>query len=853
MPTLAAPAAVLAAFFLFLVPGLAIFSVLRREDREALAPDEALFLCIATSVALTAWLGLFLAELGAFSVVRSAAILAVLSVAVLVLGRSGGWPLRRPSRWRELLPAAVVLTAALALQARPSEYIVGGRDPGAYMAAAAMIGRTHGIVYTDKGLLSIPPEDRTLFYADGGGAFRGRLMGFNLESLETGRVYPEFFHLFPVFAAYLFEAAGPKGALATPPLLGVLGTLGAFFVFRRLFGPAPALLGGLLLAVNVVQVWFSSYPASEGMSQFLVFFGLLAFLHWEARAGAGMGRLAGLAFGLSLLVRIDSVLIVAPLALYAVIRLARRDLSWRQLVPMGSVLGLLAAHAVVHACVFTRKYLVDVTTRPYWHHPPAFWAAVAAAGVAAALVAPRLGPPVARWLEARDAFLRGVTTVVLAVVALYAYFVRPRLSMLAGADGYDPTRALESPGLLLTLGFQHLASHDAEALVRLGWFVTPLGLVLAFLGLFGMLRDWRKQYLLPVLALLTFSLFYLYKIRVYNDYYFALRRYVPVTIPLAMGCAAWALARLARGGRTSRAVAGAAAVALVGWLGWGTSRLYTRDGWRVTRHVDWKNAVRFVADVARRFGPDDVVIFEPPRSIHLLSLPLWADYGVNVMELARANPQPERLSHLIEAWRKRYRNIYFVHTYRTNLCGVFLQRVEDYAFGSTEFERSYVEPPRGPEFRSLHFTVSRVLAPEDLQVPPLPEVDIGGSDDFQVSGFFDKEGGEGLTYRWSGTCGTVYVPGATAGAVVTLRAGIGKRPTPAPLTLSLSGRTLGTASVPAEWTELRFTLPSPLPPGPPLLRLDVPAFRPSNVWKGDPDTRELGVMLDWVRLDPGRR
>src|SRR5262249_44900363 len=158
-------------------------------------------------------------------------------------------------------------------------------------------------------------------------------------SPRTGRVFPQFFHLFPVFGAYLFQAMGVKGALGTPPVFGVLATLGVFFVLRRLLGGAPALLGTLLLALNVVQVWFARYPMSEGMSQFLIFLGLLALLHWEERGGTAFGALAGAAFGISLLVRIDSVLIAAPIALYFAIRRAQRDLPLRQalavLLPFG--------------------------------------------------------------------------------------------------------------------------------------------------------------------------------------------------------------------------------------------------------------------------------------------------------------------------------------------------------------------------------------------------------------------------------------------------------------------------------------------------------------------------------------
>src|SRR4029453_13577816 len=98
-----------------------------------------------------------------------------------------------------------------------------------------------------------------------------RFMGFDLERPETGRVVPEFFHLFPAFGAYLFEAMGVRGALATPCVFGVLGTLAVFFAWRRVFGMPVALLAALLLCANVVQVWFARYPVAEPMSQFLIF------------------------------------------------------------------------------------------------------------------------------------------------------------------------------------------------------------------------------------------------------------------------------------------------------------------------------------------------------------------------------------------------------------------------------------------------------------------------------------------------------------------------------------------------------------------------------------------------------
>jgi hypothetical protein len=222
---------------------------------------------------------------------------------------------------------------------------------------------------------------------------------------------------------------------------------------------------------------------------------------------------------------------------------------------------------------------------------------------------------------------------------------------------------------------------------------------------------------------------------------------------------------------------------------------------------------------------------------------------VNALELARFNPDPERLRHLVSAWRGRWRNVYFVHTYRTDLCGLFLERVETKDFGTFEWY-AYDRKPGAPEFRSLHFTVSRVVPPEELQVPALDEVDIGGSDDVQVSGFFDKEGGGDRTFRWTGACASVYLPGSQPGASLAITASSERRTSPARVIVSLSGRALGEFVAGPDWSEQVLVLPSPLPPGPPVLRLDVSTWRPINVFPDSQDARDLGIMVDRIRVIP---
>jgi len=924
MQPLAPALAVPIGLVLLMLPGLLWLALLPAAARDAVRADERIFLTFGISTAVSAWLALLLAELGQLSLFNAAAVTFVVVAAVALRWRRRlAWPLARPASWRALWPAVLVLVLAVVLQARPGEYLFGGRDPGTYVAAMGLIGRTGGILYEDPAVRSIPEPYYDLFYRhpEKPGEYEwGRFMGFPLERPHSGRVVPEFFHLFPAFGAYFFQAAGVKGALATPPLFGVLATLAVFFALRLLLGDVPGFLAGVLLALNVLQVWFARYPVSEMVSQFLIFAGLAALLRWEQRREAAWLVWAGFSLGLSLLVRIDSVLILPPLMLWGLIRRAGGRLPGTHLAAGALPLGLLGLHAVLHGLVFARKYVFNIMSRPYWSQPAWVWLLLAAGLGVMLHLARRHGPALAARMESRAPALRGACLALVVLLATYAYFLRPWLSARAGADGnpayvsfaVEPTDvqvmvdgrpagtvaelsgsglallagehelALEQQGhvrhsvtveleagrrvelrgrlaagsapvevadvfvpargWLPKLGFKTLAAHDAQAFLRFGWFVTPLGLLLALGGLVWAIRHWRSEWLFPLLVLLTFAGFYFYKMRVWNDYFFAMRRVMPVTLPLTLGCAALALWQLAqlRGLRRVGAVVAGLALAVT----------FARETRPLLNHVDWRGAVRFVGDIARRFGPDDVLIFEQPRSVHLLALPLWAVHGLNVLELARFNPDPERLNALVRVWRGQGRNVYFVHTYSTDLCGLFLSRVQPHAFSSVEWERTYDRPPRRREFRALHFTVSRVVLPEELQVPPLGALDVGGSDDFQVSGFFEKEGGGERTYRWTGRCGTVFLPGLRPGAELVIDAAVGDRPpaTWADVSVSLSGTPLGTFLPQAEWTSHVLPLPDPLPTGPALLRFDTRDWRPASALPASKDTRLLGLMVDRIRM-----
>lgn len=871
--TLGAALALPAAFVLLLLPGLVFLSLLRPSDRDRLGLDLRLFLTGAISVAFSSWLALLLAELGVFGTARAAAVEMVLAslalLAARLLGHRPSLPFGRPKSLSAVLPALLVAIVAFLLHARPSEYIVGGRDPGAYVSAMGVIARTGAITHLDPVVASIPEEDLSLFYAnldeppfkfslevneDRPQPSWPRFMGFELDHPKSGLITPQFFHLFPAFGAYLFETMGVRGALATPPIFGILGTLATFFLARRMFGPTVAILSALGLATTVLQVWFARYPVSEGFSQFLILAGLIAHrqdLESDTRA---FGWLSGALLGLTLLVRIDSVLLLLPLGLWAGFQIAQRPPQWKsRLFSLLLPFVLLLAHAALHAVLFSKRYAHQILTRRYWSHPLSLWLLLAVLALIAAFVIWRFGPRFIARLDQHQDSLRMAALVVLGALALYALAVRPSLSAWAGGDGNPKAERLESPGVLQDLGFQRLAAHDAQALPRYSWFVGAPALALALLGLAFFLKRVEGADLLALSVFLVFSAFYFYKIRVFNDYFFAMRRYVPVTLPFTFILAALALVTLARRSKPWRLFA-----ATAGLLALGASLAHTRP---ILSFVDWKGSVRFVADVARRFGPQDVVLFEQPKNIHLLSLPLWGLHGANALEFRRFNPDPERLSHLIAAWRRTYRNIYFVTSFRTDVCGLFLERTQNFRFTSSEFEWTYDRVPSRPEPRVVEFFLSRVIEPTTLRVTTEPIIDIGGSGDLQTSGFFEAEATGDRTYRWTGGCldergnatGSVYVPAATDGASLRVRATAHLRPQnakPARVRAFFDEVPIGEFTADGSWRDFEIRLPDPLPQGSKILRLEVPAWRPTNTDPLATDTRDLGIMVDRIEVRP---
>jgi hypothetical protein len=361
----------------------------------------------------------------------------------------------------------------------------------------------------------------------------------------------------------------------------------------------------------------------------------------------------------------------------------------------------------------------------------------------------------------------------------------------------------------------------------------------------------RKSQAFFFLVSLTFSIFFFYKVRVWHDHYFAMRRFIPVILPAFFVAVAFLLSSLRENGARLAAVGSR----IVGVL---LVALYLVAGFRLWRHNEFRGSLLFVEDLARHIGDDDVAIFPAQEGLHLLELPLAQLEERNVLEFYTLKPDRALLEKLLESWKGRYHDVFFVTNYKISLSGLFTRHVKDFELATEKYEYSYDRPPKGPEPLSLRFSLSKAVDLEDLaqRVPKLKALDVGGSDDLQVAWFHEKEVEEdGTSFRWSQKTSSIFLPAVGAGTkTITLRlAGPKEAEAPLhPVEAVLDGRPIGTLSPTRTFEVYELSIPPEIGERPEatysILTLTTKTWRPANDIPDASDVRDLGFRLDSVEV-----
>lgn len=415
----------------------------------------------------------------------------------------------------------------------PTKYLLGGRDPGPYLAFAAHIGRTGGLDLDLPVLAELVGKVGDLVRLDAPAIYSE--VGRGLGDDPTQRI-PQFQHLFPALAAHGWLAAGVDGIARVNAWV----TVAALWVIRQLMvdriGKAAGLAVVLVMGLNPALVWAARITLTEPLSILLLFGSLMAVdlaRHRQSTPGYG---LAGALAGLTVFARLDGVLAVLailPLAAFCAAGYGVRRRDARALV-LGY--ALVATGGLADGYVHSFPYLSDLWNLGQLDKLIALHTAGVLLGLGLTFT-----PSAAQRVLAvttRGAFGLGVGLA--GGWLAYAWF------------SGDPSSKV----------FEERAIHE------LAWYVTPLAYPLGILGAARCVADRNKLLAWGPVVCLTVSTLFIFTWRpsITPDHIWASRRWLPHVVPglsmLSVVAVAWLAARAAA---RSKLLAGALAVAALAY------------------------------------------------------------------------------------------------------------------------------------------------------------------------------------------------------------------------------------------------------------------------------------------------
>ncbi|MDX6696891.1 MAG: hypothetical protein QOE65_288 [Solirubrobacteraceae bacterium] len=509
-------------------------------------------------------------------------------------------------------------------------YGVADKDPGVYVAHAREIARDASISFTDPALAApgLPVQEASP------GA---RFAGIWVRDRASGRIVPQFYHLWPALLATSYDAGGLGALRATTPVLGMLAVLAVVALLLRLGGVGAGAVGGLLLSTNMLQVWGAKFPGTEALAEVLFTGTVLAAALAARERWPPFALVAGLLAGTGFLARPDGWLVVAlgaaALAALHAVRGADRLVAWG-----AAGLSLSLPFALWQAYSAAEPYTTS-NAMPSLAQLLILLGLIAIAAVAA------------RHL--------GANAVRRVVGALSA----PRGQRIAGAAVCAAAAALVAVGYLrpwlfgegrLDASGDHLRSYDEENLARLTWFFTLPGILLAWAGVAVVaLRRWRASAWIAVAPALVLAPAFAYHAHVASRLMWWTRRFVSnvapeliVLIALALG---FALAWRHRG----RRVLALPALAVTA----GLAAVFLSQSLPLRHHDEWHGSFAVSRRVAQVAGANRGVFlwqkpahccFEPTQ---LWAAPVWLAEGQLSVLLP---PAPERQPAYVAAYRRRF-------------------------------------------------------------------------------------------------------------------------------------------------------------------------------------------------------
>ena len=536
----------------------------------------------------------FLLDLGHFEMTAAIPLGVACAVIACLLAGLPAAPERRRELWATVAALLIALLWLLYNIRYSAQDVYNTRDPANYTITARWL--------VDHPSLQIQTHPDVFGNPAGGQIFTG-----SYAQVSPTVINSQGEHLLPAFVAVGGSLFGTAGLLKANVIITALALVSFFGLARRVVGDRLSLVVLTALAVSMPVIYVGRDTYTEPLL-LLYLMGALLFVHRGWQSGRWQDwALAGLASGAATGVRVDSygalLGIVAGITVFAGIAAtaeARRRAAWCTLA--------LAAGAVGP---FVLGW-IDLThlSRQYFHAQHGNIIHLVYLLLAAALVSPavvwllwrtRLRAALASPAVARRA--PRVVAVLLAVTFV-ALVTRPAWQTTRGKFVAD----LENMQRRWGVAVDGTRTYNEQTLHWQALYYGWVTIALAFAGygvLFAQLMRRRAYPLTAVLGMgVPLSMLYLVTSEVAPDQPWAMRRYVPVIIPLFLVAAAAALRAMWRWGSARQVVVRPFVVAAVAVM----IAFPTAVSWPM-RHVREENGqLTQLQAICRAVGKDGAIV-----------------------------------------------------------------------------------------------------------------------------------------------------------------------------------------------------------------------------------------------------
>jgi hypothetical protein len=616
-------------------------------------------------------------------------------LALAVLARFGGALPRVVLDLPGLLVLAGAGLLALFMFLPGYHYAAGDRDPGGYMMTGSAIAHTGSVSFTDPVLASDLPVQ-----VQGPGA---RFRGIWISDAGTGRITPQFYHLWSALLATANKLHGFAGQAGVDPLVGVVAVLLLVCLARRLGGLVAAGAAGLLISTHMMQVWQAKYPTAEVFTQLLYLGAVLGLVIALQTRWRWPAFVAGALVGAGWLARPDGVLLVllavgAGATLYVLRRFDAR--GWWFAAGL-AVVGCYGAYqAYGPAVVYTRDNSIPKL--------PVIAGLVALCVVGALVLRPVADWASRRWLSRRTDEVTVTRTWQrrLGLTLLGVYLVLFGLEVIRPFFGADYINYLG----------RSIRSYDERSLYWLSWFFTWPGLLLILVGIgYVALSRWTPAAWVIVIPTLLLVPVYAWHAKNSPFLMWWGRRYVSYALPgmvllMAFGLAAiWALRH-----RWLPRVAGPAGAALLTAF---LVVIYLHQSLPLRQHDEWGGSYFVASDMAALGnGTQGVFLWQGEQyccaaAPTLFAGPLWLEQQqISVLLPSK----PAALPGYITAYLRHYPDQPVFLVYEKGappaMPGLRVTEVREFVGGLPRWGESSITRPASALQIPYDFTVYRVTA-----------------------------------------------------------------------------------------------------------------------------------------------